>query len=179
MYILFWTFLLNLQTFIAVINRNFRSIAAHSTRNYLYKYHIILRLILLSRNITWNIMWRSKVGPSKLSLRDPISGGQNYFSFFTRSLPWDSKYLAWKLEVKFVFISTLLHIHFRGMSTVTGYKTLRNTYSTSRKFNFVKHNPRLLVKYSSELKRKFHATEDVNAIAYLSFRYKARDITVS
>jgi hypothetical protein len=64
---------------------------------------------------------------------------------------------------------TPLHILFRGISTVTGYKTMRTTYKTSSKFNFVKHNPRLLAKYLSELKKKFHAAEDVNAIAYLKF----------
>jgi hypothetical protein len=50
-------------------------------------------------------MWRTQVRHPKINLRDPVGGGPNYFSFSTRSLPWDPKYLAWKLEAKFVFIA--------------------------------------------------------------------------
>jgi hypothetical protein len=47
--------------FIAVIYRNLQSITVHFRRNHFYKCHIILRLILFLRKITWNIMRRAKI----------------------------------------------------------------------------------------------------------------------
>lgn len=70
------------------------------------------------------------------------------------------------LEQILYLYPTLLYILFSGMSTVTGYKTMRTTYRTSSNFNVVKHIPRFLAKYSSELKKKRHAAEDINANAF-------------